>query len=114
VNSFTKEGRTKEQNDAFDFLKTLLNWRKNQDVIHSGNLTHFIPENNIYVYFRHNEKKKVMVVLNGDKTEKQLKLARYSELIGDSKSGRDVLTGKQYSLDVLTLPPAARLILELQ
>jgi glycosidase len=52
VNAFTKEGRTSAQNEAFDFLRTLLNWRKDQEVIHHGKLKHFIPENNIYVYFR--------------------------------------------------------------
>ena len=37
---------------------------KNKEVIHTGKLTHYIPENNVYVYFRHNDKETVMVVIN--------------------------------------------------
>ena len=54
-NAFTAAGRTPEQNDLFNYLQTILNWRKTKEVIHTGKLMHFIPENNMYVYFRYND-----------------------------------------------------------
>ena len=51
------------------FTKKLLNWRKEKDVIHTGKLKQFIPENNLYVYFRYNDKESVMVVLNNSDKE---------------------------------------------
>ena len=49
--AFVKEGRTNLQNEAFDFLSNVLNWRKGCDIIHSGELTHFLPEDGVYVLF---------------------------------------------------------------
>src|SRR5690606_1961224 len=81
VNAFSREGRTVEQNEAFDYLKTLLHWRKTAGVIHSGKLKHFIPENNVYVYFRYNDEKTVMVVLSGNDEEVTLDTSRFREMI---------------------------------
>ena len=92
VNAFTREGRTEEQNEVFDFMKTLLNWRKDQEVIHHGKLTHYIPEDNVYVYFRHNDQKRIMVILNGDEKEKTISAARFSENLKGAKEGVDLIT----------------------
>ena len=113
-NAFTKEGRTREENEAFDFLRTILNWRKGEPVVHEGMMTHYIPEDNIYVYFRHNDVKTIMVVLNGNSMEKELTTARFAENMGESKQARNVLSGQAISgIDTLRLPPMSPLILEL-
>jgi glycosidase len=97
-NAFTKAGRSKEENEAFDFCKTLLNWRKNQTAIHAGKITHYIPEDNIYVYFRSTADKKVMVILNGNPVNKDLNMGRFSEQIPKAASGYDVINGKTIML----------------
>jgi glycosidase len=115
VNAFTREGRTEEQNEAFDFLKTLLNWRKNQEVIHTGNLKHFIPESNIYVYFRYNDEKTVMVIMNANDSEKHLDTGPFAESLDKFKKGKEVLTGREVGdLKQLVLPAWTTLIYELQ
>jgi glycosidase len=97
-NAFTKEGRTQIQNDYFDFTSKLFNWRKSKSLIHSGKMTHYIPENNVYVYFRYNDSESVMVVINNN-TEKQiLKTNRFQENIQNYTSGKDIITEK--SLDI--------------
>ncbi len=114
--AFTAAGRTKEQNEVFDFVRTLLNWRKNNPVIHTGAMKHFIPENGVYVYFRYNADKKVMVVLNSaDGEPKTLDMKRFAEVLGDSDSGVDVISGKKYTglQQALTVPAKSVLILEL-
>ncbi len=70
--AFTKEGRTVEQNEAFNFLKRLLNWRKSNPVIQFGKLTHYIPEDGVYVYFKTLNNSTVMVMLNNSSEKKRL------------------------------------------
>src|SRR5690606_24430135 len=64
VNKFTAAGRSDQENEAFEYVKKLANYRKQHDVLHTGKLLQFIPENGVYVYFRHNEQTTVMVVMN--------------------------------------------------
>lgn len=91
-NAFTKAGRNEKQQDLFEYTSKLFNWRKNAEVIHTGKLRHYIPENNVYVYFRYNEEKSVMVVINNNPENQTLKLNRFAENLKDFTSGKDILT----------------------
>lgn len=96
-NAFTENGRLAEQKIYFDYTKKLMNWRKNKAVIHSGKMTQFIPENNVYVYFRHNESEKVMVIINNSEKEETLNLSRFEELLTNTNTASNVMTGENYS-----------------
>ena len=114
INAFTPEGRSGIQNEAFDYMKKLLNWRKNNDVITKGSLLHFKPQNGVYVYFRAYRGKKIMVILNGVNAAKNINLDNYAEALDGVSSGKDVMTGKTISIGrELTLAPRETLILEL-
>ncbi|MEO5600760.1 MAG: cyclomaltodextrinase C-terminal domain-containing protein [Cyclobacteriaceae bacterium] len=106
VNGFTDEGRSTEQKEAFNFLKTLLNWRKDNEVIHKGKLKHFIPEKNIYVYFRYLDERSVMVIINANDSEKILDTKSFNESLQEFKIGREVIM-QQSIIDLrsITLPP---------
>jgi len=114
-NAFTKEGRTTEQAKYFDFTSKILNWRKNKKVIHSGKLTHYIPENNVYVYFRHDEKESVMVVINNSKDKQIFKVDRFKENLEKYTKGTDVLSGNSFDCTKeLSIEGKSSLILELK
>ena len=114
INGFTGEGLTEKETDIQDFFKRLLNWRKKNPVIQKGKLTHFAPENGVYVYFRHNADKIVMIILNKNTDDTLLELNRFGEIIKSKKSGIDVFSGKTFDLKgTIKLPPKAPLILEL-
>lgn len=114
-NAFTENGRTQEQKQYFDFTKKLLNWRKNQSVIHYGKTTHYIPENNVYVYFRHNETESVMVVLNNSDQPQTINTKRFKENIQNSTQAKDIISEKVISLtDTIQLPAKSSMILELK
>ncbi|MCP4551682.1 MAG: hypothetical protein GY834_06500 [Bacteroidetes bacterium] len=66
-NAFVAEGRSIAQNDMTNFMSTMLNWRKNKTLIHEGELTHFIPQDDVYVYFRHDKDESVMIIRNNNK-----------------------------------------------
>lgn len=109
--------RTDEQKSYYDFTAKLLNWRKGKDVIHNGKTMHFIPENNVYVYFRYDHSEKVMVVLNSSEKEQTLDLSRFSEMLQGISTGKEVITGKEFSVspqNKLRVEAKSSIILELE
>ena len=114
-NAFTKEGRTAEQQKFFEFSSKLFTWRKSKEVIHNGKITHYVPDNNIYVYFRYNEKETVMVIINNNSEKQTLKTTRFKESIQNLKSGKEVLSGKIIDLNNdIEIEGKSALILELK
>lgn len=114
-NAFTKEGRTAKQAEYFDFTSKLFQWRKSNEAVHFGKMTHYIPENNTYVYFRYTDAKTVMVVFNNNAKPQTIKTNRFQENIKNFKSGKDILTNKKFDLSSeITLEPKSALVLELE
>ncbi len=114
-NAFTASGRTKEQKEYFDFTKKLLNWRKNNEAIHTGKTLHYIPENNVYVYFRYTDSKRIMVIINNNKNEQNLDLKRFSEGLKNFTKGKDIISDYDFDLKTkLSVPAKSSLILELK
>ena len=115
IDAFNPQARTSIQNSYYDFTAKLLNWRKNKEVIHSGKLIHYVPENDMYVYFRYNDKEKVMVVLNNNESAQTLKTDRFSEMMENYTSGKEVISGKTYAdLKSLDVPAKSAMIIELK
>ncbi|HEU5290087.1 MAG TPA: alpha-amylase family glycosyl hydrolase, partial [Cyclobacteriaceae bacterium] len=115
ANVFTEAGRTPQQNEVFSYLRTLLNWRKQKPVIHTGKFMHFIPENGIYVYFRYNDSESVMVILNNNADPKTLDTKRFQERLNGFSSGKNVVTNETLSnLQNLSLAGKSATIIELK
>jgi glycosidase len=115
TNGFTGEGLTDLQQEAQRLTRDLLNWRKTASAIHRGKLTQFMPEGPTYTYFRHDDRQKVMVVLNKSNDTQPLDVSRFREIIGEAGSGTDVITGKEYTLDEsFAVPARTALILDLE
>ncbi|HWV15880.1 MAG TPA: glycoside hydrolase family 13 protein [Cellvibrio sp.] len=99
VNAFTGKGLTARQADAQQYLKTLLNWRKGNSAITSGKLQHYIPQDGVYVYFRYDDAKSVMVVINKNATDTELDLTRFQDRIKSKTQGRDIIAGQTVDLN---------------
>lgn len=112
---FGASGRSDEENEIFDYVSKITNWRKNKPVIHSGKLKHFLPEDGVYVYFRYDSEDMIMVILNKNESQKKLNLSRFKELISNKIAGVDIITNKEYIIgNTLDLPAKQALILELR
>lgn len=98
VNSFTREGRTELQNEAFDYTRKLLNFRKGNEAICKGTMKHFAIRNGIYVYERKYNDSSVVVVMNGTDENQTLNLAPYKEVLPKSEA-TDFITGKKVALN---------------
>ena len=96
-NCFEASGRTPLENEAFEFTRKLLNWRKGNPVIGKGTLKHYSICQGVYVYQREFNGKSVVVVMNGTDSPKALDLILYKEIL-PAGNARDVLTGKQVNL----------------
>ena len=113
TDAFTREGRTEMQNEAFDFMSKILNWRRGNKVISEGSLKHFMPENGIYVYERRLGDKRVIVMMNGNDTPVTTTMERTLEILPVGTTMRDMLTGKDFTVgEEMTFPARALYILE--
>ncbi|MDA3942582.1 MAG: glycoside hydrolase family 13 protein [Bacteroidetes bacterium] len=114
-NAFEAGGRTPEQNELWNHFSMLLHFRKKNEVLQSGKLTHYIPEDGVYVYFRHLKDEAIMVILNNNSEEKTIRLARFEENLNGFKSGTDILHRSWFeTLDKITIPAMDSRVIELK
>ncbi len=115
TNAFTQKGLTAEQIDLQNYTKKLLNWRKNAQAIHAGKFMHFLPNDNLYVYFRYTDSETVMVVVNNNPNDtKKLDTKRYAERLNGFKNASNVLTNESADLNNLSVPAKTVAIFELK
>ena len=115
VNKFLASGRTEKENEAFNFVKKLANYRKNSESLTTGRLTQYLPMDGIYVYFRHTKDKSVMVIMSQNKENRNLDTNRFMENIQGYISMKNVMTEELISdLKTLKIPANSFTILELQ
>lgn len=114
ADKFSASGRTEKENEAFNFVKKLANYRKNNAVLQTGKLMQFVPEKGIYVYFRYNKEKTVMVVMNSNEQAEELTTARFEERISKYSTGLNLITAEKIPLQKLQLAAKTTYIFELQ
>ena len=113
IDHFTRQGRDDIQNEAFDFLREMLHWRKGNDVIAKGAMKHYLPQNGVYVYERYLNDKSMLIFMNGTSKETEINLERYGESIKGKTGGKNVVSGKSVTLDkVLKLMSKEVIIME--
>ena len=114
---FTREGRTAEENEAWDYMQKILQWRKGSKAVAEGKLIQYAPlreHGDCYVYARIKDDETVLVILNGADRDADISMSRYKDVIGDHTAGRDVVTGNVYTLvNKLHVPARGTLILDL-
>ena len=113
-NAFTGAGLTAAERDMQDYTRQLLQWRRTAPAIHDGKLTHFVPFEGIYVYFRHNAAQKVMVILNNNDEARTVETQRFGEVLGTATRGVDVVTKQAHEITRhIEVPARSATILEL-
>ena len=115
VNAFTGAGLSAKQKQVQSYVKQLLNWRKNNEVIANGQLLHFAPFDGLYVYFRFNKERTIMVVLNKNTTATSFETDRFKEIIKGKTKALNVLNGEWQSLgSKMSVSALSTTIFELQ
>ena len=68
-------------------------------MIHTGKFKQFVPENNVYVYFRYDEQETIMVILNNSNKEESINLTRFKEVLKSKKIFKNVFTNEMVNVD---------------
>ena len=115
VNKFLESGRTEKENEAFDFVKKIANFRKGSDAISNGKFMQFVPQEGVYVYFRYTDNQRIMVVSNTANIEKKIEVSRFNEILKGSKSAINIMTDSILEdISTLNLPAKSVMILEIK
>lgn len=99
-NAFTECGRSDYENDLFNFTKKIIWLRKEYKSLSQGELYHYFPFNNVYVYFRKLNDETTMIVANGSDKEQKINFSDYKEMLSSSKKLIDLLSDIEISLKV--------------
>ena len=103
------------QNEAWNYMSTLLKWRQGNKVISDGRMKHFVPQNGVYVYERYLGDKNVMVFINGANKEVTIRMDRYAESIKGQSYGVDVVTKRNVRMESeLKMAPKEVLVLDMK
>ena len=115
TNIFTKTNLSKTQGDALNFVVKLANWRKNNKAVTQGKLMQFLPENNVYTYFRYTDNEAVMVIINNHNSEdRTVDCSRFNEILKDYSSAKEIISGTNYSdLSKIEIKAKSAMIFEL-
>jgi glycosidase len=98
ANKFLSSGRTVKENEAFDYIAKLANFRKNSSALTKGKLMQYIPSGGLYAYFRYDEKQTIFCILNTDTVSKTIDFSDYSERTSGFESATDIMTTLEYTL----------------
>lgn len=112
--AFKSSERTKKEQAYFDVVKTLFQWRKTNEIVHSGKTLQFLPNDEVYVYFRELDNKAIMVVVNASQDAKTINLDRFSEVLSNFKMGVELFSKKQINTkEQLSIPARDAQLFEL-
>lgn len=114
LNLFKPEDRSKQQQRAFELVRRLARYRRDNSVLHEGALTQFLPQEGLYAFVRYDEQKKVLVVFNASSESRMVDFAHYAPFTTDVSQAYDVLTGETIDLTERELEAKATWVLELR
>ena len=115
VNKFTAAGRTEKENEAFNYVRKLANYRKNNEVLQTGKMMQFVPQDGVYVYFRYNADNTVMMLMNGEEKEVTVSTARFAERTSGFTQAVNVATDEVLAdISQIKIPAKTTLVLELK
>ncbi|HCK22827.1 MAG TPA: alpha-amylase, partial [Bacteroidetes bacterium] len=80
-----------------------------------GKTMHYVPENNIYVYFRYNDDYSVMVLVNTSDEWKPVETKRFNTSLAGYTKARSVIDETVITdLSVLQVAPMSAMVIELE
>ena len=114
-NAFTAEGRTNAENAMYNWLRSLLHWRKGagRDIITKGQQKQFIPWQGVYVMHHQYQDRHCLVIINGKNEPNEFQSSRYAECIPDGTMATEITSQRKYGLSKnIKLRPRQTLVLE--
>ncbi|BDQ02096.1 alpha-amylase family glycosyl hydrolase [Ignavibacterium sp.] len=97
-NAFSKCGRNDTENNLFNYTQKLISLRRDFKSLSTGNLTHYYPFNNVYVYFKNLNDETTMIVVNGSDKEQTIDFSSYSEMLSSKSKLIDLMNDDEITL----------------
>jgi len=104
-NAFSETGRTREQQETFLYVQTLLHLRHQHSALNGGRLWHLFSDESSYVFLREAEEERVLVVFHNSAQPRELRFTladtpaqnpvRASRLFGEARAE---LNGKEANI----------------
>ena len=113
ADKFTIAGRSQKDQEIYQYLATLANYRKGSPALTTGKFMQYVPDNAVYVYFRYTDRQTVMVVMNTAKEVRTVNPGKYTERTAGFTGMKEVISGKQAPLAEFTVEPYHTAIFEL-
>ena len=113
ANKFTAAGRTDKENDVWNYLSRIANFRKTSSAITTGKMMQFTPEDAVYVYFRYDAQQTIFVVMNTAKEKRTVKVKRFEERTKGFSRMRNIHTGETIALSDFDVEAKASAVFEL-
>jgi glycosidase len=74
-NAFTREGRTPEQEEIFEYVQALLRLRRQHDALRGGKLWHLASDDSSYAFLRESDDEKLVVAFHDGTSTKNVSLS---------------------------------------
>jgi glycosidase len=95
INAFAGKGLSENQNEMQNYLKKILNYRKNSEAIHNGKTLHFAPFMGTYFLFRILNDEIVVHIINKNNNPITIDLKRFSEVGLQGKTVKNIVTNEE-------------------
>ena len=96
VNAFTGKGLSADKKEMQNFVKKLLNYRKNSKAIQEGKTVHFAPFKGTYFLFRIKDDETVVHINNKNNEPITIDLERYLEVGLQGKTLKNIISGEDF------------------
>lgn len=113
ANKFTIQGRAQKDQEIYQHLATLANFRKGSTALTTGKFMQYLPEDGLYVYFRYDNDQTVMVAMNTAKTGKKVSIDKFLERTKGFTRYKDVITKTTSALEDFTVGSYKTTVIEL-
>jgi glycosidase len=106
-NAFTETGMSSDELDFLHYVQTLGAYRTKTAALKTGAMMQYLPEDGLYVYFRYDQNKTVMCVMNTDSKTRMVDFSKYGERTNHFNGGIDIISGNkigtQFSIPAMTM-----------
>lgn len=94
-NAFDAAGRTAAENEIFDYLRTVVQLRKQHPALAVGKMVHTVPEEDVYMYLKLWEEESILVIVNGNDQERRIDFSEITHWLQGVKRLRNLLSGEE-------------------
>lgn len=114
VNKFTPTGRSALENNAYQYIRTLAQFRKSSSVLTTDKTMQYVVRDGVYICFRCDDRQIVMVITNTGKIQFRAGWPFYKERISGFSRASNIVTRQEFMLSDLTVPPGVSWVMELK